>query len=155
VDEINRTLRPAREVVIVVYADRLQLRVDGAVAGDAATAGSRRVAGGPGERLAPVLESIAACPADDHSAAAMADRIGVSVRHLGRLFAQHAGVTPARYVEVVRIAAAEALLTGTGVPLAAVATQAGFGSVETMRRAFLRTVGVTPGTYRHRPDGRR
>lgn len=154
-DEIDRTLRPAREVVIVVYADQLQLLVDGAVAGDPATERPGRVARGPGERLAPVLESIAACPADDHSAAAMADRIGVSVRHLGRLFAQHAGVTPARYVEVVRIAAAEALLTGTGVPLAEVATQVGFGSVETMRRAFLRTVGVTPGTYRHRPDGRR
>jgi transcriptional regulator GlxA family with amidase domain len=155
VDEINRTLRPAREVVIVIHADLLQLRVDGAVAADPATERPHWVAGGPGERLAPVLESIAACPADDHSAAAMADRIGVSVRHLGRLFAQHAGVTPARYVEVVRIAAAEALLTGTGVPLAEVATQVGFGSVETMRRAFLRTVGVTPGTYRHRPDGRR
>ena len=85
----------------------------------------------------------------------MADRIGVSVRHLGRLFAQHEGVTPARYVELVRIAAAKALLTDGRAPLAEVATQAGFGSAETMRRAFLRTVGVTPGAYRHRPDGRR
>jgi transcriptional regulator GlxA family with amidase domain len=154
VDEINRTPRPAREVVIVVYADGLRLRMDGAVAGGRAAERSRRFARGPGERLAPVLESIAACPADDHSAAAMADRIGVSVRHLGRLFAEHVGVTPARHVELVRVAAAEALLTGTRAPLAEVASRAGFGSAETMRRAFLRTVGVTPGSYRHRPDGR-
>jgi AraC-like DNA-binding protein len=102
------------------------------------------------ERLTPVLDAVVACPAQDHSAAAMANRIGVSVRHLGRLFAQHAGVTPARYVELVRVAAAEALLTGGRAPLSEVATQAGFGSAETMRRAFLRTVRVTPGAYRRR-----
>jgi transcriptional regulator GlxA family with amidase domain len=80
----------------------------------------------------------------------MAARLGVSVRHLGRLFARHAGVTPARYVELVRVAAAEVLLTATRAPLAEVAAQAGFGSAETMRRAFLRTVGATPGARRHR-----
>jgi transcriptional regulator GlxA family with amidase domain len=100
------------------------------------------------ERLAPVLDAVAACPADDHSVAAMADRIGVSVRHLGRLFAQHTGVTPARYVELVRVAVAKALLDGERAPLSEVATRAGFGSAETMRRAFLRTAGVTPGAYR-------
>jgi transcriptional regulator GlxA family with amidase domain len=103
------------------------------------------------ERLTPVLDAVAACPAEDHSAAAMANRIGVSVRHLGRLFTQHMGVTPARYVELVRIAAAKALLTGGRARLSEVATEAGFGSAETMRRAFLRTVGVTPGAYRRRP----
>jgi transcriptional regulator GlxA family with amidase domain len=102
------------------------------------------------ERLVPVLELVAACPAGDHSAAAMANRLGVSVRHRGRLFAQHIGVTPARYVEFVRVVAAAGLLTATRARLAEVAAQAGFGSAETMRRAFLRTVGVTPGAYRHR-----
>lgn len=100
--------------------------------------------------LAPVLESIATRPADDHSAGAMANRIGISVRHLGRLFAQHTGVTPARYVELVRVAVAETLLTGGRAPLCEVAARAGFGSPETMRRAFVRTVGVTPGAYRRR-----
>jgi transcriptional regulator GlxA family with amidase domain len=99
-------------------------------------------------RLAPVLDAVVACPAGDHSAAAMADRIGVSVRHLGRLFAQHAGVTPARYVELVRVEAAKASLIGARAPLGEVATRAGFGSSETMRRAFLRTVRITPGAYR-------
>jgi transcriptional regulator GlxA family with amidase domain len=102
------------------------------------------------ERLALVLKFVAASPAADHSVAAMADRMGVSARHLGRLFAEHTGVTPARYVELVRVGAAKALLDGGCAPLAAVAMQAGFGSAETMRRAFLRMVGVTPGAYRHR-----
>jgi transcriptional regulator GlxA family with amidase domain len=107
------------------------------------------------ERLGPVLESVVACPAADHSAAAMAQRIGVSVRHLGRLFAQHTGLTPARYVELVRVRVAEALLAADRAPLGDVASRAGFGSPETMRRAFRRTVGVTPGAYRHRQDGGR
>jgi transcriptional regulator GlxA family with amidase domain len=154
VHQTNRIPHQTSEVVIVVCAGRLGLQVDGTVGCAPATAPSRRFAREPGERLAPVLASVAACPTDDHSAAAMADRIGVSVRHLGRLFAQQLAVTPARHVELVRIAAAKALLTGTRAPLAEVATQAGFGSAETMRRAFLRTVGVTPGTYRQRPDGR-
>jgi transcriptional regulator GlxA family with amidase domain len=102
------------------------------------------------ERLAPVLDAVVACPAEDHSAAALANRLGVSVRHVGRLFTRHMDLTPARYVELVRLAAAKALLTGGGAPLSEVATEAGFGSAETMRRAFLRNVGVTPGAYRHR-----
>jgi transcriptional regulator GlxA family with amidase domain len=102
------------------------------------------------ERLTAVLDVVAACPGEDHSAAALANRIGVSVRHLSRLFTQHMGLTPARYVELVRISAAKALLTANGAPLSEVATEAGFGSAETMRRAFLRNVGVTPGVYRHR-----
>jgi transcriptional regulator GlxA family with amidase domain len=105
------------------------------------------------ERLGPLLASVVACPAGDHSAAAMAQRIGVSVRHLGRLFAQHTGLTPARYVELVRVGVAEALLAADRAPLADVASRAGFGSPETMRRAFRRTVGVTPGAYRNRRDG--
>ena len=100
--------------------------------------------------LAPVLEAVAADPADDHSTAALAARLGVSERHLGRLFTRHAGTTPARYVEVVRVATAAGLLAGTTATVAEVARAAGFGSAETMRRAFLRTVGVTPGAHRRR-----
>jgi transcriptional regulator GlxA family with amidase domain len=120
------------------------------------------------ERVASLLESVAACPAGDHSAVSMAGRIGVSVRHLGRLFGQHAGMTPARYVELIRVAAATSLLDCGSDSLSDVARRAGFGSAETMRRAFLRTVGVTPGAYRRgrimsrsegdlslRPDSRR
>ena len=100
--------------------------------------------------LAPVLAAVATDPAGDHSATALAARLGVSERHLGRLFARHAGMTPARYVESVRVAAARQLLAATASTVAEVAVAVGFGSAETMRRAFLRTVGVTPGAVRRR-----
>jgi transcriptional regulator GlxA family with amidase domain len=110
------------------------------------------------ESIRSVLQGVVDDPAGDHSLEALAARIGVSVRHLSRLCAEHAGTTPARYVEAVRVAAAEELLQCTSAPLAVVATEAGFGSTETMRRAFLRTADVTPGAYRdrcRRVDGQR
>jgi transcriptional regulator GlxA family with amidase domain len=100
--------------------------------------------------LAPVLAAVATDPAGDHSATALAARLGVSERHVGRLFARHAGTTPARYVESVRVAAARQLLAASAATVAEVAAAVGFGSAETMRRAFLRTVGSTPGAGRRR-----
>jgi transcriptional regulator GlxA family with amidase domain len=102
------------------------------------------------ERIGSVLRGVVDDPAGDHSLEAIAARVGVSVRHLSRLFAEHAGATPARYVEAARVSAAEELLRCSSAPLAVVASEAGFGSTETMRRAFLRTADVTPGAYRDR-----
>ena len=114
----------------------------------------RRPDPGAVARLAPVLAAVAAHPAGDHTAPTMADMVGISVRHLGRLFVRHLGMTPACYVELVRVAAAKALLTGTDAPLAEVAARAGFGSAETLRRTFVHLLGVTPGAYRRCPDPR-
>lgn len=97
-----------------------------------------------------VLRGIVENPAGDHSLEAIATRAGVSVRHLNRLFVEHVGITPARYVERVRVAAAKELLRRNSAPLAVVATRTGFGSVETMRRAFLRAGHSPPGAHRHR-----
>jgi transcriptional regulator GlxA family with amidase domain len=102
------------------------------------------------ERLQSALQGVVDDPAGDHSLEAMAARVGVSVRHLSRLCTEHVGTTPARYVEAVRVSAAGELLRCSRAPLAVVASKAGFGSTETMRRAFLRTADVTPGAYRDR-----
>ena len=60
------------------------------------------------------------------------------------------GVTPARYVERVRLEAARRRLEDTAEPIAAVASACGFGTAETMRRAFLRALEVGPAEYRRR-----
>jgi transcriptional regulator GlxA family with amidase domain len=88
-------------------------------------------------------------PAGDHSLDAMAASAGVGVRHLNRPFVEHMGITPAR-VECVRVATARELLRRSSAPLAAVARRTGFGSVETMRRAFPRAGHGTPAAHRHR-----
>jgi transcriptional regulator GlxA family with amidase domain len=99
--------------------------------------------------LRPVLDAVVADPAADHRLAELAERASMSERHLGRLFVQATGMTPARYVERVRVEAARDLLE-RGVPLHTTAERVGFGSTETVRRAFLRVLGVGPADYRAR-----
>jgi transcriptional regulator GlxA family with amidase domain len=97
-----------------------------------------------------LLDAITAEPAGNHSSEALADRAGVSVRHLSRLFQEEAGTTPARFVEKVRVEAAQLLLEATDDPQDVIARQVGLGSPETLRRAFARVAGVAPGSYRAR-----
>lgn len=85
----------------------------------------------------------------DLSAPALAARAGVSERHLGRLFAEHAGQSPARYVRATRLEAAAQLLSTTGLPIVAVARRCGFRSAETLRQAFHDQYGVPPTRFRH------
>lgn len=97
-----------------------------------------------------LLDEIVADPAADHRQSSLARRASLSERHLRRLFAEQTQTTPARFVERMRVEAARDLLEGTATTIGAVATRTGFGSPETMRRAFLRVLGVEPADYRAR-----
>jgi transcriptional regulator GlxA family with amidase domain len=100
--------------------------------------------------LRAVLDEIVAEPTADHSVPRLAARAALSERHFARLFTAELGTTPARFVERVRVEAARELLEAGRTPVEAVAGLAGFGSAETMRRAFLRVLGVGPADYRAR-----
>ncbi len=107
----------------------------------------------PGTITPPVrqlLDAIVAEPAADHRLAQLAKRAAVSERHLRRLFADQTGTTPARFVERIRVEAAREQLERAPTPVETVAASCGFGSPETMRRAFLRVLGVGPSDYRAR-----
>jgi len=77
-------------------------------------------------------------------------RVAMSPRHFARVFTREIGMTPARYVEKVRVEAARRRLEESSHGVDAVAESCGFGTAETMRRAFLRTVRVAPSAYRGR-----
>ena len=96
------------------------------------------------------LDRIAADPAGDHRLPQLAQRVSLSERHLRRLFTEQTGTTPARFTERVRVEAARDLLADTATPIDTIAASCGFGSAETMRRAFLRVLGVGPAEYRAR-----
>jgi transcriptional regulator GlxA family with amidase domain len=100
--------------------------------------------------LRALLDLIVAEPAGDHRVSRLAERAALSERHLARLFLEQAGTTPARFVERARVEVARAILERTSMPTGAVSLRAGFGSQETMRRAFLRVLGVAPSNYRAR-----
>jgi transcriptional regulator GlxA family with amidase domain len=103
----------------------------------------------PGSALRVVINAIAADPAADHSVKKLASLASLSTRQLTRLFQSELGMTPARYVELVRIDFARAALEA-GRTVAEAARLAGFGSTETLRRVFLHHLGITPKAYRDR-----
>jgi transcriptional regulator GlxA family with amidase domain len=86
--------------------------------------------------------------ADDLTVESMARQVGMSPRNFARRFREELGVTPARYVERARVEAARHLLETTAHDVPTVAVAAGFGSPETMHRAFQRALRVMPGQYR-------
>jgi transcriptional regulator GlxA family with amidase domain len=100
--------------------------------------------------LRSLLDEIAEDPAADHRLATLSDRAGFSERHLSRVFKRELGLTPARYVETVRLEAARSMLETSDAPLPVIARQCGLSSAETLRRTFSREVGVTPHAYRER-----
>jgi transcriptional regulator GlxA family with amidase domain len=102
------------------------------------------------EHLRRVLDAITGNPAGEHSRASMAETAAMSVRNFTRLFTEEVGVPPAQFVEQARVEAAKALLELGDDGLDVIAARAGFRSEETMRRAFLRVLGVPPGAYRRR-----
>ncbi|MEU5882108.1 helix-turn-helix domain-containing protein [Spirillospora sp. NPDC047279] len=95
-----------------------------------------------------VMDHVAAHLDEDLSAAALAAGAGVSERHLTRLFIQNVGEAPGKYVRRARTEAAAHLLTSTSLPMGAIAARCGFGTVETLRQAFVARYGVPPSRYR-------
>lgn len=90
-------------------------------------------------------------PGADWRVPELARRVGLSPRHFSRSFTDQVGVSPGHYVATVRVEAARRLLEQEpATTTATVARRCGFGTAETLRRAFLRRVGVPPEQYRRR-----
>jgi transcriptional regulator GlxA family with amidase domain len=105
---------------------------------------------GRANKLAALLRWIPEHIAEPLEVPAMARKANMSARNFARVFREETGETPARYVERVRIDAARRLLSQSRIPVDAVATRAGFGTEERMRRAFQRHLKVSPASFRER-----
>lgn len=89
----------------------------------------------------------------DLGVAALAAKAGMSERSFVRHYRAQTGITPAKAIEQLRVEAARRLLADSTLPIKRVAARCGFGSEETLRRSFLRGLGVTPMAYRERFSG--
>jgi len=103
----------------------------------------------PGSLLHSVIAAVNADPSADYTAARLAEIARVSTRHLSRLFHDELETTPAKYVELVRLDKAKSLLD-TGLSVTAVAESSGFGTSESLRRAFVSHLSIPPSKYRAR-----
>jgi transcriptional regulator GlxA family with amidase domain len=86
----------------------------------------------------------------DLSVPALARRVAMSPRHFARVFTREIGMTPGQFVEKARVEAARRRLEESPQGVKTIAADCGFGSADTMRRAFLRTLRVAPLAYRDR-----
>jgi len=136
----ERALAIARELVLFLRRPGNQAQFSAQLANQVAER----------DALRDVQRWIADHPAADLSVEALAARTGMSVRHFARSFRSEVGITPGRYVEAVRVECARRRLEETDESIEAVAAACGFGTAETMRRTFLRTLHVPPAEYRRR-----
>jgi len=81
----------------------------------------------------------------------LAEAVGVSGRHLTRLFVDATGMTPARYATVRRLDRAKVLLVDRRRPIADIALELGFSSPATFTRWFRSNEGRTPSAFREEP----
>jgi AraC family transcriptional regulator of adaptative response / DNA-3-methyladenine glycosylase II len=83
----------------------------------------------------------------------LADTLGMTTRHLRRLFVRHAGASPAAVATTRRVQRAKTLVDETALPMSAIAFAAGFGSIRRFNAAFRAVYRRAP--TRMRRAGRR
>jgi AraC family transcriptional regulator, regulatory protein of adaptative response / DNA-3-methyladenine glycosylase II len=80
--------------------------------------------------------------------AELAAKLGVSDRHLRRIFEAQLGVSPLQYLQTRRLLTAKQLLTDTNLPVAQVAALAGFDSLRRFNAAFALHYRLSPSQLR-------
>ncbi len=78
----------------------------------------------------------------------LADRLGISSRHLRRLFQQHLGTTPLTYARMQQTLFAKQLLTESDLPVTDIAMAAAFGSIRRFNDHFKSVYGRSPRELR-------
>jgi len=85
---------------------------------------------------------------DDEGMAGLAARVGVSDRHLRRLFETEFGVSPIAYAQTHRLLLAKQLLTDSSLPVTEIAHASGFASVRRFNALFASRYRMSPSRLR-------
>jgi AraC family transcriptional regulator of adaptative response / DNA-3-methyladenine glycosylase II len=102
------------------------------------------------ELVCRAVQLIIAGALDDGTEADLGRRLGVSARHLRRMFHEHLGLTPDQFARSRRAHFARRLLDDTDLSLADIAFAAGFGSVRQFNRRMLEVFRSAPQELRNR-----
>lgn len=103
-----------------------------------------------GSGLAALQDRIRASINEQWPIERMASAAATSGRTLARRFHEETGTTPSNWLKVERVSRAAELLENSAIPLSDIWETCGFGSAETFRREFRKTMGVPPARYRER-----
>jgi AraC family transcriptional regulator of adaptative response / DNA-3-methyladenine glycosylase II len=88
------------------------------------------------ERAARLIIEEGALDGEGGSVDALAERLGITSRHLHRLFVQHWGASPSAVARTTRIQRAKRLLDTTTLPISEIAFLSGFGSLRRFNAVF-------------------
>lgn len=98
------------------------------------------------------LRLIAGGALDDGDVEKLSDRLGVTSRHLRRLFTKHLGASPLAVAHTQRLHFAKRLIDETRLPMSHISSAAGYGSVRRFNDTFKKTYGRTPRELRRFDD---
>jgi AraC family transcriptional regulator of adaptative response / DNA-3-methyladenine glycosylase II len=94
------------------------------------------------------LRLIAEGALDEGDVESLADRLGVTSRHLRRLFTRHVGASPVAVAHTQRLHFAKRLIDQTALPMKEISMAAGYGSVRRFNDAFRKTYDRSPRELR-------
>jgi AraC family transcriptional regulator, regulatory protein of adaptative response / DNA-3-methyladenine glycosylase II len=78
----------------------------------------------------------------------LAARLGISARHLRRVFGAQLGVSPLQYLQTRKLLTAKQLLADTSLPVTQIAAASGFASLRRFNAAILERYGLSPTQMR-------
>ena len=78
----------------------------------------------------------------------LAEKMNMSPRNFTRVFTRQTGISPAKYIEKLRVEAARLCMEKSDASLEQIALRYGLGGLVSMRRLFLRHLMVTPSDYK-------
>lgn len=127
----------ARDMLIYTRRDGMSPQISTLLTTGASSDRMRRVVGFARENLRRPLTV-------EH----LAEVAALSPRQFARVFKEETGMTPARFVERLRVEEAQPMIENTRMSLATVAREVGFACEDRMREAFMRVLGQPPSALR-------
>ena len=83
----------------------------------------------------------------------MASQLGLTEKYLSRLFREQRGMSFSKYLEDVRLCAAESLMRDPALTIAEIADKTGYSTLSTFYRAFKKRHGVSPKHFQEEIGG--
>lgn len=102
------------------------------------------------QRAARLIVEDGALDGEGGTVEALAARLGITARHLSRLFLRHWGATPSAVARTARVQRAKRLLSETDRPMTAIALQAGFGSLRRFNAVFAEVYRRPPSAIKRK-----
>jgi len=78
----------------------------------------------------------------------LAAEVSMSPRNFARVFLRETGITPAKYIDKLRVETACRYLVDTSLSLKEIALLCGLGSPDNMRKVFFKHIKISPAEYR-------